>query len=160
MKTILNSVQIVSSPGILGGKPCLEGRRIGVHQIAYHVRCQGWGLRELQEAYDLSPAEVYAALAYYYAHPDDIEVLIEGNIAEKDAGPRIDDLALLLDAFLTTSQAAERLGITERAVRKLIESGTLPARKMGANWFVHPDDLDRPEVQNRKPGRPPVKSHS
>lgn len=160
MKTVLDTIQIVSSPGVLDGKPRLEGRRVGVDLIAYHIRYQGWSLRELQEAYDLSPAEIHAALSYYYAHPDEIEALISENIGEEDARPAVDELASVLDALLTTGQAADRLGVSERAVRKLIESGTLPARRMGANWFIHPDDLDRPEVRGRKPGRPPADSRS
>lgn len=154
MKTVLHTIQIVSSPDILGGKPRVEGRRIGVDQIAYHVIYQGWQLRELEEAYDLALAEIYAALSYYHGNREEIDNLISENIEDGEALPRIDQLAALLNAFLTTQQAAEQLGITERAIRKLIESGTLPAKKIGGNWFIHPDDLERDEVKNRKPGRP------
>ncbi len=154
MTTILSSISIVSSPDILDGKPRLEGHRIGVHQIVYHVLYQGWNYQELEEAYGLPPADVHAALSYYYGHVEEIESLIERNL-DDDSPPRIRELAALLDSFLSTGQAAQRLQITERAVRKLIDSGTLPAKKVGANWFIHPDDLNRPEVKNRKPGRPP-----
>jgi excisionase family DNA binding protein len=60
----------------------------------------------------------------------------------------------VIASALTTAQAAEKLGITERGVRNLIESGTLPARKLGKQWFIDPADLKRSEVKDRKPGRP------
>ncbi|MGH3484745.1 MAG: excisionase family DNA-binding protein [Nocardioidaceae bacterium] len=38
--------------------------------------------------------------------------------------------------ILTVAQVAVRVGITERAVRKRIASGSLPARRVGRRWAI------------------------
>lgn len=53
---------------------------------------------------------------------------------------------------LTTTQAAERLGISTRRVRALISAGQLPAKRIGRDWLISERDLGT--VQDRKPGRP------
>jgi excisionase family DNA binding protein len=152
----LKTIQIVSSPDLLGGKPCIEGRRITVQQVVEHHLYLGWTLEEMQAAFDLRPAEVYAALAYYYDHREEIDRAITAShaawqTADQHTAP---DLAVL-DHFLSTRQAAKRLGISKRRVRQLCESGRLsPAKKLGTNWFIHPDALESGAVKNRKPGRP------
>ena len=70
--TILKTVQIVSTPGVLGGKPRIEGRRIGVDLVAHHVIHRGWDLDRMGRSFNLSPSEVYAALSYYYDHKNEI----------------------------------------------------------------------------------------
>jgi excisionase family DNA binding protein len=66
------------------------------------------------------------------------------------------DVLRSLDDLMSVKAAAARLNLTQRGVRKLIESGVLPARKLGPNWFIHPGDLERDEVKNRRGrGRPP-----
>jgi excisionase family DNA binding protein len=54
--------------------------------------------------------------------------------------------------FLTTKQAAERLGITPRRVQALIEAGRLPAQKFGRDYMIQEKDLKL--VAERKVGRP------
>ncbi|WP_408633190.1 helix-turn-helix domain-containing protein [Mycobacterium hippophais] len=39
--------------------------------------------------------------------------------------------------WLTTAEAAERLGISDRAVRKRIARGRLPAMSCGGRWLVN-----------------------
>jgi excisionase family DNA binding protein len=60
--------------------------------------------------------------------------------------------------FLTTKQAAERLGITPRRVQALIEAGRLPANKFGRDYMIKEADLNL--VKDRKVGRPPTKKKS
>ena len=152
--SILNTRHIVSTPDTLMGKPRLQGRRIGVHLIVYQKLHQGWSDEELQAAYQLERAEIYAALAYYYDNQEQIEAIIADQIEDDDTGPPASELLKTISSALTTAQAAAALGITERGVRNLIDSGTLPARKLGQQWFIDPADLKRPEVRDRKPGRP------
>jgi excisionase family DNA binding protein len=54
--------------------------------------------------------------------------------------------------FLTTKEAAERLGITPRRVQALIEAGRLPAQKFGRDYMIKEADLKL--VEDRKVGRP------
>ena len=75
---------IVATPGTLGGKARIAGRRISVEDIAiWHVRL-GKTVDEICAEYDLSLAEVHAALAHYYDHQAEIERNInEGNAVVK-----------------------------------------------------------------------------
>jgi excisionase family DNA binding protein len=45
--------------------------------------------------------------------------------------------------LLSVGEAAERLGISERSVFRLLESGELPARKIGRRTLIRADDLER-----------------
>lgn len=54
--------------------------------------------------------------------------------------------------FLTTKQAAEKLGITPRRVQALIEAERLPATKFGRDYQIREKDLKL--VEERKVGRP------
>lgn len=57
-----------------------------------------------------------------------------------------------MNDFLTTKQAAGKLGITSRRVQALIEAGRLPAEKFGRDYMIREADLKL--VENRKVGRP------
>lgn len=50
---------------------------------------------------------------------------------------------------MSTSTAAARLHITERAVRKAIDSGRLNASKVDGRWRIHRDDLTHYQQGNR-----------
>lgn len=64
---------IVRTPGVLGGKPRIDGRRISVQHIAIDYERLGMLPDEICEAYPgLTPAEVHAALAYYFDHREEI----------------------------------------------------------------------------------------
>jgi uncharacterized protein (DUF433 family) len=64
--------RIVQTPDICGGKPRIAGHRITVQNIAiWHDRL-GWSADEIASEYDLELADIYAALAYYFAHREEI----------------------------------------------------------------------------------------
>ncbi|HST51595.1 MAG TPA: helix-turn-helix domain-containing protein [Pyrinomonadaceae bacterium] len=54
--------------------------------------------------------------------------------------------------FLTTKEAAKKLGVKVRMVQLLIQSGRLPAQKFGRDYMIKESDLKL--VENRKVGRP------
>ena len=54
--------------------------------------------------------------------------------------------------LLSTTEAAEQLGISRRQVRTLIERGKLSAEKVGRDWFIKASDLRL--VKHRPKGRP------
>lgn len=69
--------RIVKTPGVCGGKPRIDGHRITVQNIAiWHDRL-GWSADEIASEYDLELADIYAALAYYFAHREEIDQAIE-----------------------------------------------------------------------------------
>jgi uncharacterized protein (DUF433 family) len=61
------------TPGISGGKPRIAGHRITVQNIAIWHERLGRGADEIASEYDLSLTEVYAALAYYFSHREEID---------------------------------------------------------------------------------------
>ena len=73
MEIALNK-HIEKTPGVCGGRACIAGHRIRVMDIvAYHEK---WG-RCADEIVAIFPgitfADVYAALAYYHDHREEIE---------------------------------------------------------------------------------------
>ncbi|MBE9011430.1 DUF433 domain-containing protein [Pseudanabaenaceae cyanobacterium LEGE 13415] len=61
------------SAEIRDGKPRIANTRITVEDIAiWHLK-QGYSLIEIAGKYDLSIASVYAAMAYYFDHREDID---------------------------------------------------------------------------------------
>lgn len=71
METRTEVRHIVRDPDVLGGKPVIEGHHIAVHHIAWWYS-QGITTERLAQEYALTPAEVHAALVYYYDHKDEI----------------------------------------------------------------------------------------
>lgn len=63
--------EIVSTPGVLGGKPRLANYRISVLDIAEQLD-SGQTVAEVAEALDISQEEVKAARKYWNDHPDEI----------------------------------------------------------------------------------------
>jgi excisionase family DNA binding protein len=56
--------------------------------------------------------------------------------------------------YITTSETAELLGITIRGIRLAVESGKLPARRVGARMYmINRYDAINYKKNKRKPGR-------
>jgi uncharacterized protein (DUF433 family) len=81
MATPTDVRHIMRDPDVLGGKPHIEGHRIAVHHIAWWYS-QGESAEALSGEFHLTPAEVHAALAYYYDHKDAIDREIAQEAAE------------------------------------------------------------------------------
>ena len=62
--------------------------------------------------------------------------------------------------YLTTKQCAELIGVTDSWVRYLIIRGKLPATKLGRDWIVKEQDLEKFKAVPRKVGRPKSKTAS
>lgn len=74
---------VTVTPGVCGGRPAIRGTRIPVKAIAgYHKL--GLRMDEILEGLpSLTPAQVYAALSYYYDHQDEIEQEIQEDRQEQ-----------------------------------------------------------------------------
>jgi len=89
--------QIVKTDDILGGDPRIEDHRIGVYQ-AYQRHVEGDTTPEaIATSYDISVAEVHAALAYAFSNLDEMREIEARNQAryEEHAANRVvpDDTA-------------------------------------------------------------------
>lgn len=54
--------------------------------------------------------------------------------------------------YISTVEAAERLGLSRRRVLDFIKAGRIPVIKIGNSFAIRPADLAA--VRVRKPGRP------
>lgn len=85
------STKIESTPGVCGGKPRLAGHRITVQDIAVWHERLGQSVDQIASDYDLSHADIHAALAYYFEHREEIDRSIQSGQAfanELRAGTR------------------------------------------------------------------------
>lgn len=64
---------IAITPGVCGGKPRIANRRITVEDIALWHERLGLSADQIAAEHGLTLAEVYAALAYYFAHREEVE---------------------------------------------------------------------------------------
>jgi uncharacterized protein (DUF433 family) len=81
LSDIILDRHIVIDPDICHGKPHLAGHRIRVQDIAVWHERLGMSVAEICADYELSLAEVYAALAYYF----DYKAVIDQEIAADQA---------------------------------------------------------------------------
>ncbi len=79
VQTLDRYIQI--TPGIVGGKPRLAGRRITVQNILIWHEWMGYTADEIATEYNLTLAEIYAALAYYFDNPQEIDEAIKASQA-------------------------------------------------------------------------------
>jgi uncharacterized protein (DUF433 family) len=78
--------RIVMTPGVRGGKPRIAGHRITVSDVAIWHERMGMSPDEIVSEYPtIILSDVYAALAYYFDHRDDVdrEILEGEEFAEK-----------------------------------------------------------------------------
>lgn len=73
------------TPDVLGGKPRITGRRISVQNIVIWHERMGMSADDIATNYDLSMADVYAALAYYFDNQTEIDqnIDLETALAEE-----------------------------------------------------------------------------
>lgn len=79
--------QIVTTDGVLGGDPRIEGHRIGVYHV-YQRYVEGDESPEaIASSYDISVADVHAALAYAFNNPEKMRAIEERNQARYEDAP-------------------------------------------------------------------------
>jgi uncharacterized protein (DUF433 family) len=73
METIQSINLIVKNPDIRGGTPCVGGTSLRVSDIVmvhlFHKRTPD----QIASDYEITLAQVYAALAYYYEHKSELD---------------------------------------------------------------------------------------
>lgn len=72
---------IEMTPGVAGGKPRIAGHRITVQNIVIWHERLGRTADEIAAEYNLTLAEIYAALAYYFDHHAEIDRSINADEA-------------------------------------------------------------------------------
>ncbi len=78
MENVLTQ-HIDMTPSVAGGKPHIVGHRITVQNIVIWHERMGMNADEIATAYGLTLADVFAALAYYYDHREEIDRAIHAD---------------------------------------------------------------------------------
>ncbi len=73
----VTAAHITRTPGVRAGKPCIAGRGIKVQNIYIWHELMGMSADEIASSYNLTLAQVYAALTYAFEHLDEIRADIE-----------------------------------------------------------------------------------
>lgn len=80
--TVLNINEIASDPKIRGGRPVIAGTTVPVTTIVLaHTTGDKLPLERIAADYRLSLGQVYAALAYYYLHQDEMDAQMQQDAA-------------------------------------------------------------------------------
>src|SRR5258708_11339894 len=83
--TILSINLIASNPEIRGGRPCIAGTGLRVTDVVIASIYQLQTPDEIAVGFDISLAQVYAALAYYYEHKDELNQDIRQQVTTAKA---------------------------------------------------------------------------
>ena len=75
----------ITTDEVLGGEPRIEGTRVGVRHVVTMVLDGGRTAAYVADQLDISLAQVHAALAYYYANPEEVRAAERANRAAFDA---------------------------------------------------------------------------
>lgn len=92
MQATIQSINLISTnPKIRNGRPCIAGTSIEVSVIVIAKIVHGLDPDQIAADYDLSLAQVYAALAYYYENKQAIDASISERrqLAQKMKDARV-----------------------------------------------------------------------
>lgn len=81
METVESINLITRNPDIRGGRPCIIGTGLRVSDIVVAMRYHDRSPEQMAAGFQVSLAEVYAALSYYHAHEREIDDDIDDQIA-------------------------------------------------------------------------------
>ncbi len=158
--TIVGTSYIVKTPGVVGGRPRIAGKRMAVDFVVELFVRQNTPVEEIAAHFSLTPAEIYAALSYYYDHQQEIDdILLELDAYEeatKTLAPdghvtqeyltQLPELAERIKTSwleeLTATEIAKMYGISTAAIREAAAKGRIPARKFGATWLIRRSDAE------------------
>ncbi|MBN1121130.1 MAG: DUF433 domain-containing protein [Anaerolineae bacterium] len=73
MDTVQSIDLITTNPNVRDGRPCLAGTGLEVSVLAIARIVHNQTPEQIAADYDISLAQVHAALSYYYAHRDEID---------------------------------------------------------------------------------------
>ena len=80
-KTTVRYPHVTKTPGVCGGKACIDSTRIRVNNVVF-LHKDGANDAKIREAYpDLTPAQIHAALAYYYDNREEIDAELNDDKA-------------------------------------------------------------------------------
>lgn len=82
---ILNIELITRATHVRGGRPVIRDTTLEVVDVVLVKLYQRLDADELAAWFEIGPAEIHAALAYYYLHKDEIDSLIQTRAKSAEA---------------------------------------------------------------------------
>jgi len=73
---------IISDPNLRGGRPIIAGTRLEVADVAARHTFHGYSADDIASAFNLTFAQVHAALAYYFDHKSQIDAQLRAESDE------------------------------------------------------------------------------
>jgi len=71
---------IVCIPGVVGGKPHIAGHRVRVLDVVVWHEKRGFSPDQIVDLFPgLTLSDIYAALAYYFDHSEELEIDFQGE---------------------------------------------------------------------------------
>ncbi|HVT16585.1 MAG TPA: DUF433 domain-containing protein [Thermoanaerobaculia bacterium] len=132
-----SQVRIVSTPGICGGKPRIDGHRIRVLDVVVAHEGLGLSTAQIAAAYSLTLAEVEAALAYDAEHPEEVRqwLALAQELIEELESRQPSPLQIRLGSHFRLWLDGDRLVLPAelRAHLGVPESGLLIAYRLGSD---------------------------
>lgn len=80
MEVVQSIDLITTNPAVRGGRPCIAGTTLRVTDLVMASLFHGRTPDEIVADYELSLAQVHAALAYYYQHKGELDEDIRQQI--------------------------------------------------------------------------------
>lgn len=81
------------------GSPYVVGTGVKVANIATYALIYNWSVEKIAEELELTPAQIHAALAYYYDHQAEIDSAIKaGNELVEQIGTPFSELRRRIEA--------------------------------------------------------------
>ena len=78
---VVQSINLITiNPNIRGGRPCIAGTGLRVTDVVIATIFHHLTPDEIASGYDISLAQVHAALAYYYEHKAELDADIQQQI--------------------------------------------------------------------------------
>jgi uncharacterized protein (DUF433 family) len=179
---------ISKTPGFRQGEPHITGRHISVEFIADLYINHDLSAEDIASNQDLALAQVHAALAYYYDHPEEIGAIwqeqeqsetkadmsrqeaaneqarLEAQLKERH--PDRHKMLVRLRAEdpqreMTVPEIAAEFKLTEQAIRKAAKNQSVPAHKMGRDWVIsRADALAQWGGQRRTSAKASISAHA
>jgi len=82
MQTVLAIDLITTDPNIRGGRPCVASTGLRVTDVALAHAVHNRTTDDIAADYEISLAQVYAALSYYYDHKTELDEDIRQQVLQ------------------------------------------------------------------------------
>ncbi len=78
-------IEIVSTEGVVGGKPRIKGTRVQVADVVQYYTELDWNIEKINDELGITPIQVLEALKFYYKNTKSIRRIIRSRRSQETA---------------------------------------------------------------------------